>query len=99
MEQIIFSAIIHSLPVGPLQVLEGHCKVSLEPSLLQSEIPQLSQPVLMGEVLQPSDQLHGPPLHPLQQLHVLLVLGAPELDALLQVGSHESRVEGQNHFP
>jgi len=30
---------------------------------------------------------------------ILLVLGAPELDAALQVGSHESRVEGQNHLP
>jgi len=27
------------------------------------------------------------------------MLGAPELDAVLQVGSHQSRVEGQNHLP
>ena len=27
------------------------------------------------------------------------MLGAPELDAVLQVGSHKSRVEGQNHLP
>jgi len=27
------------------------------------------------------------------------MLGAPELDAGLQVGSHESRVKGQNHLP
>jgi len=27
------------------------------------------------------------------------VLGAPELDAGLQVGSHQSRVEGQNPLP
>jgi len=33
-----------------------------------------------------------------RELHVLLVLGAPELDAGLQVGSHQSRVEGQNHL-
>jgi len=26
------------------------------------------------------------------------VLGAQELDAVLQVGSHQSRVEGQNHL-
>ena len=83
-----------SFPVGPLQVLVGRYKVSSEPSLLQAEEPQYSQAVLIGEVLQPSDHLHGPPLDPLQQLHVLLVLGAPELDAVLQVGSHESRVEG-----
>ncbi|KAK4806791.1 hypothetical protein QYF61_005587 [Mycteria americana] len=63
------------------------------------EQPQLSQPVLVGEVLQPSYHFHGPPLDPLQQLHVLLVLRAPELDAVLQVGSHQSRIEGQNHLP
>jgi len=28
-----------------------------------------------------------------------LVLGAQELDAVLQVRSHESRVEGQNNLP
>ncbi|KAK4812205.1 hypothetical protein QYF61_009097 [Mycteria americana] len=36
-----------------------------------------------GEVLQPSDHLHSPPLDLLQQVHVLM-LGAPELDAVLQ---------------
>ncbi|KAK4824658.1 hypothetical protein QYF61_017031 [Mycteria americana] len=68
-------------------------------SLRRAEQPQLSQPVLVGEVLQPSDHFCGPPLDPLQQLHVLLVLRAPELDAVLQVGSQQSRVEGQNHLP
>ncbi|KAK4830062.1 hypothetical protein QYF61_008400 [Mycteria americana] len=51
-----------------------------------------------GEVFQPSDLFCGPPLDPLQQLHVLLVLRAPELGAVLQVGSHQGRVEGQNHL-
>ncbi|KAK4815928.1 hypothetical protein QYF61_010185, partial [Mycteria americana] len=32
-------------------------------------------------------------------VHVFPVLRAPELDAVLQVGSHQSRVEGQNHIP
>ncbi|XP_075282414.1 zinc transporter ZIP13 isoform X2 [Opisthocomus hoazin] len=83
----------------PLQVLEGCSKVTPEPSLLQAEQPQLPQPVLIGEVLQPSDHLRGPPLDPLQHIHVLPMLGAPELDAVLQVGSHESGVKGQNHLP
>ncbi|KAK4810863.1 hypothetical protein QYF61_008835 [Mycteria americana] len=82
-----------------LKILEGCYKVSPQPSLLQAEQPQLSQPVLVGEVLQPSDHLHGPPLDSLQQLHVLLVLRAPELDAVLQVRSHQSGVEWQNHLP
>ncbi|KAK4815207.1 hypothetical protein QYF61_021826 [Mycteria americana] len=51
------------------------------------------------EVLQPSDHVCGPPLDPLQQLHVLLVLRTPELDTALQVRSHQSRAEGQNHLP
>ena len=37
---------------------------SLQPSLLQAEQPQLSQPVLIGEVLQPSNNFCCPPLDP-----------------------------------
>ncbi|KAK4829762.1 hypothetical protein QYF61_006486 [Mycteria americana] len=88
-----------NLAIGPLQIPEGCYKVSLQPSLLQAEQPQLSQPVFIGEVLQPSDHFHGPPLDSLQQVHVLLMLGAPELDTVLQVGWHKSRVEGENHHP
>jgi len=73
--------------------------VSPQSSLLQAEQPQLSQPFLTGEVLHPSDDFCGPPLDPLQNACVILVLRAPELDAGLQVGSHQSRVEGQNHLP
>ena len=40
-----------------------------------------------------------PPLDPLQQAHVFPVLRAPELDAGLQVGSHQCGAEGQNHLP
>ncbi|NWW32244.1 MKRN1 ligase, partial [Panurus biarmicus] len=48
--------------VGPLQVLEGCSKVTPEPSLLQAEQPQLSEPFLIGEVFHPSNHLHGPQL-------------------------------------
>ncbi|KAK4810922.1 hypothetical protein QYF61_013330 [Mycteria americana] len=82
-----------------LTILKCCHKVSLEPSLLQAEQPQLSQPVLIGEVFQPSDHFCGPPLDLLQQACVFLILETPELDAVLQVGSHESGVEGQNHLP
>jgi len=91
--------IVPIFPISPLQVLQGHNKVSLHPPLLEAEQPQLSQPFLTGDVLQPLDHFCGPPLDLLQQLHVLLVLRAPELDTRLQVGSHQSRVEGQNHLP
>ncbi|KAJ7413989.1 hypothetical protein WISP_87148 [Willisornis vidua] len=52
-----------------------------------------------GEVLQPSIHLHGPPLDSLQQVHIFLVLSTPELYAAFQVGSHESGVQRENHFP
>jgi len=47
------------LSCRPLQVLEGCNKVSPQPSLLQAEQPQPSQPFLTAEVLQPSDHLCG----------------------------------------
>jgi len=56
---------LSSFCVGPLQVLEGCPKVSPEPSLLQDEQPQLSQPFLIGEVFHPPDHFFGPPLDPL----------------------------------
>jgi len=74
--------------------LEGCIKVSPQPSLFQAEQPQLSQPFLMADVFQPSDHFCGPPLDPLQQVHVFPVLRAPELDAGLQLGSHQSGIEG-----
>ena len=40
------------------------------------------------------DHLHGPPLDLLQKLHIFLVLGAPDLDAVLQLGPHKGRVRG-----
>ena len=60
--------------------------VPLAPSLISVEEPLLSQPVLVGKVIQPSEHPHVPPLDPLQQLHAFLVLRAPELDVVLQVG-------------
>ncbi|NXW11080.1 T161B protein, partial [Fregetta grallaria] len=45
------------------------------------------------------DHFRGPALDLLQQVRVFLVLRVPELDAVLQVGSHQSRVEGQNPLP
>jgi len=36
-----YKKFLPSFPVGPFQVLEGHCKVLLEHSLLQTEEPQI----------------------------------------------------------
>ena len=62
-------------------------------SLLQAKQAQIPQPVFVGEVLQPSNRFYGPPLDPLQQLHIFPVLGALDLDAVLQMGPHEGRVK------
>ncbi|KAK4825246.1 hypothetical protein QYF61_025645, partial [Mycteria americana] len=62
---------------------------------LQNPMPLLSTSG-RGEVFHPSDPLCGPPLDPLQQVHVFPVLRTPELNTVLQVGSHQSGVEGQN---
>jgi len=42
-------------------------------------------------VLQPSDHLSGPPPDLLQELHDLPVLGAPGLEAVLQMGPQRKR--------
>ena len=76
---------IHSLPV-----LEDPKEVSPEPCLPQAKQAQFPQPFLTGEVLQPSDHLRGPSLDSFRELCVFLVLGAPGLDAVLQMGPHKS---------
>jgi len=79
--------------------MEGCSKVSLESSLLQAEQPQLFQCFLTGVVFQPSNQFCVPPLDALQQVDVFLVVRAPQLEAGLQVGSHQSGAEGEDPFP
>ncbi|KAK4830027.1 LOW QUALITY PROTEIN: hypothetical protein QYF61_008365 [Mycteria americana] len=74
-----------------MSIQKGRNEVSLEPSLLQAEQAQLSQPFLTGEMFQPSDHFCDPPLDLLQQVHVFPVLRAPELDAVLQMGSHQTQ--------
>lgn len=59
-------------------------KVLCEPSLLQAEQSQLSQPLLVWQMLQSIDFLCGLSLVSLQYIPVSLVLGSPDLDAVLQ---------------
>ena len=82
--------IVPIFPIGSLEVLKGCNQVSAQPSLLQAEQAQLSQPVLIGEVLQPLDHFCSPPLDPLQQFNVLLVLRAPELNTTSSVFGPEA---------
>ena len=80
-----------SFLAGPLQVLSGCIKMSPEPSLLQAEQPQLSQPFLTGEVLQPSDHFCGPPLDPLQQVDLFPGLQSWTQDSRLGLTRAEQR--------
>ena len=50
------------LLVGSPSVLEGCNEVTPQPSLLQAVQAQLPRPAFVGEVLQPSAHLRGPPL-------------------------------------
>lgn len=62
----------------------------MEPFLLRSDQPQLPQCFFIEDLLQFSDHLRGPPLD--------LVMGAPNLDAVLQMEPHEERTEGNNYL-
>lgn len=63
--------------------------MSPEASLPQAEQAQLPHPFIVGEIFQPSDHFCGSPLYPLQQLHIIFVLEALGMDAVLQEGPHE----------
>jgi len=67
--------------------------------LLQTEQATIPYSFFTGKVLQSSDNLHGSPLGPLQQLHISSVLEAPDLDAVLQMSPHEDGTEEDNHLP
>ena len=60
-----------------MEVLEGCSEVLQELSLLQAEHSQLPQLFFTGDVFQLFGRLCGPPLELLQQLCIILVLGAP----------------------
>lgn len=53
---------LSGFPLGSLQVLECCYEVSMQPSLVWAQQPQLPQTVLTEKGLQPSFQLCGPPL-------------------------------------
>ena len=71
--QTLLKSLSPSFLCPPL-ILKGHYQVTSEPSLLQAEQPQLSQPVLIGEEIHPLYHFCGTPLHVLQQVHISPVL-------------------------
>uniref|UniRef100_A0A8C3KRT2 Homeobox protein aristaless-like 4 n=1 Tax=Calidris pygmaea TaxID=425635 RepID=A0A8C3KRT2_9CHAR len=78
--------------VDPLQILEGCYKVSPEPSLLQAEQPQLSQPVLRRGAPALRAHLHGPPLDLLQQVHVAAESPGPRSQLQLELSSQRNYI-------
>jgi len=63
----------------PVGAVESE-KVSPQPPLLQTEQPQLPQPLLMGLVLQAPPQPRCPSLDTLQPLNVLLLVRGPKAE-------------------
>ena len=61
--------------------------------------PSSLSTVLIGEVFHPLDHFCGPSLGTLQKFFVSPVLKTPHLDTVLQVRSHQRRVEGQGSPP
>ena len=77
-----------------LQVLEGHDKSPQ--SLLQAKQAQLLQPFFIGELLQ---SFFVPFFwDPLQQLHIILVMRVPSLDAEFWTGPQKGRTEEESHL-
>ncbi len=74
-------------------------RILSQSSFLKAEQTQITQPFLIGEMLQPPYYLCGPPLDSFQEIPVFFVPGSPELDALLQVRPDQGRVEREDHLP
>ncbi|KAK4832353.1 hypothetical protein QYF61_021882 [Mycteria americana] len=81
------------LPPHPPRQSSHHRMLPGTRYITRNGLPTNPDPTLSGEVFRPSDHFCGPPLDPLQQVHGFPVLRAPELDAILHVGSHQSRAE------
>jgi len=64
--------------------------VSPDPPFLQNEQPRLPHPFFI---------FVASPLDPLQQLHIFLVLGTPDLNTVFHIGPDEGRSEGDNVLP
>lgn len=70
----------------------------LELSLLQAQLAQFLQPLFLRKMFQAFDHFCGLHLDLLQYVHVFLVLGAADLDMVLQMGLHNGRLEGTITF-
>jgi len=87
------------LTTTSFQVAVESDKVSPQPPLLQTEQPQLPQPLLIRLVLQTLHQLHCSSLDMLQQLNVFLVVKGSKLNTVLEVRPHKCQAQGHHHLP
>uniref|UniRef100_A0A674IE40 Pleckstrin homology, MyTH4 and FERM domain containing H2 n=1 Tax=Terrapene triunguis TaxID=2587831 RepID=A0A674IE40_9SAUR len=71
-----------------LQVVEGCNQIPPHSSLLQTKQAQFPLPLLVSHVPQSHDHFRCHPLDSLQFVHILSVVGAPKLDAVLQMWRH-----------
>ena len=78
--------------------MEGCNKVSPEPPLHQAEQTEFLQPTFTGEVLIPWIIIVAF-LLTISKSSASILLEAPDLDAALQLGLHEGRIERDNHLP
>jgi len=96
----ILLSFIFFLLISPLRVLRDCGEVFLEPSLLQTKQAQLPEPFFIREMCSsPLIIFSSRAGLCSQQLYVPPVLGAPDLDTALQMGSHEGRAEGDSPLP
>lgn len=68
-------------------------------SLLRSGQSQLSQPFLIGQMLQSLHHPCDPFLDCLQYVHVSFVLGGPYLDPALQMWPYQCLADGKDYLP
>lgn len=78
--------------------IKGHNEGFPELSLLQAEQPQFFQRFLIDKISHSSDHFCDPLLDLFHQVHALLVLKNPELDAVCQVGLTTVEYRGKIPF-
>ena len=85
--------------IPTLKILININQILSESSFLKAEQTRVSQPFIIGEMLQAPYHLCGPLLDSFQEIHVFFAPGSSELDTILQVRPDQGRVEGEDHLP
>ena len=89
--QVLLKSLSQSFLQAPFKYWKGATRSPWNLLFYRLSKPQCPQPFLITDVFYPSSHFCGPTLDLLPQIYVFPVLRAPELDAGLQEGSHQSR--------